>query len=235
MSSTAAIAILLIYPTTFFFIKDPAALRWASAHRGALVLMPHEVQLPMERKGRNLYFVKYLALALLIYVWARISNFPWETLLPDAENYQQVAKIALAYGATLAIGRLAFLSYFRRVRALLPIHPFTRGHVLTWIAIFVSGSIVEETWRAVTLTASIHAEFNSSLALLATSMAFAFSHILGIPSRTLGLRESVFWELAIGLALGNLFLVSHTVLAPLCVSLFYYAFDLLLIRRRLIS
>src|SRR5690348_6525788 len=124
MNKGAAILILLAYPAACL-IQDPAALRWAATHRGSL--MPGEVQLSLEKNGRRLYFVKYLVVAFLIWVWGRISGLQFRTLAPHPDPVHHIGRIAFACAALLAIGRLGFLSYFRRVTTTLPNHPFIRG------------------------------------------------------------------------------------------------------------
>jgi len=228
----AAVIAFLIYPTVFFVIKDPASIRWARAH--GFSLMPHSAQLPMEDNGRRLYFVKFLAVALLLYGWASVFGVPLWTFVLHIEPGQQVGRIVLGSAAILAVGRVSVLYYFKRVREPLLNHGLSRGHLLTWIAIILAGGLIEETWRAVTLSASFEAGFNSSVALIATSAAFVFCRLLGIPSRNPGVREEVFWELAVGLALGALFVLSRTVLIPLSVNVVYNALNLILVRCKLI-
>lgn len=224
----AAIIALLIYPAAFFLIKDPAALRWARVH--GLSQMPHSVQLPLEKNGRLLYFVKFLTVAILLYVWAKLYGVSLWSLLFYNEPGQHMGRIVLASALILSAGHLSVLYFFKRLRGPFLNHGLTRGHLLTWVAIILVSGSVEESWRAVTLLASSQAGFSSFVALLATSAAFAFCHLLGIPSRILGLREEVFWEMAVGFALGGLFILFGTVLIPLSVNILYSVFNLLIIR-----
>jgi hypothetical protein len=109
-------------------------------------------------------------------------------------------------------------------------HGFVRSPFLAWALIIVLGGLVEETWRATTLNASFQAGFNASAALIATSAAFVFCHVLGTPGRNQGLQEEVFWEFGVGLALGGLFTVSRTPLVPIFVNILYHSLNLTLIR-----
>jgi hypothetical protein len=228
----AAVIAFLIYPTAFFVIKDPASIKWARAH--GFSLMPDSEQLPMEDNGRRLYFVKFAVVALLLYGWARVFGVPLCAFVLHTEPGQRRGLIVLASTAILAIGHLSVLYHFKRVRKHLLNHGLSRGHLLTWIAIILTGGVVEETWRAVTLSASLEAGFNSSIFVVATSVAFVFCRLLGIPSRNPGVREEVFWEFAVGLALGALFVLSRTILIPLCVNVAYNSLNLTLVRCKLI-
>jgi membrane protease YdiL (CAAX protease family) len=229
----AAIIALLIYPVAFFVIKDPAALRWARVH--GFSQMPHSLQLPLERRGRLLYFVKFLAVAILLYAWCRLFGVPLIPLLPHFAGWQHNVYIALTSTGILAIGRVWFLLRFKRVSGHLLNHGFARGALLTWLAIILIGAIVEETWRAVTLRASSETGFNSSVALIATSVVFLFCQLLGIPSRNQGLGEETLWGLAVSIALGCLFLFTGSLLVPLTVNILYNVLNLLLIRRRALN
>jgi len=223
-----ALTALLIYPVVFFLIKDPAALRYARVH--GFSPMPQSVQLPLEENGRLLYFVKFLVVALFLIAWANVHGVNLWAFLGHVEPGQHVGRIALASTVILFSGHISVLYLFKRVRGLFFDQGLSRGHFLTWITIIFVGGVVEESWRALTLSASSEKGFNSLLVLLATSAAAAFCHLLGIPGRTLGLREEVFWDLAVGLALGALFVLYGTVLIPLSVNMLYNVFNLLLIR-----
>lgn len=222
---------LLIYPVVFFLIKDPAALRYARVH--GFSPMPQSVQLPLEENGRLLYFVKFLVVALLLIAWASVHGVNLSTFVSHVEPGQHVGRVALASMLILSTGHISVLYLFKRVRGPFLDHGLSRGHFLTWIAIILVGAVVEESWRALTLSALSEKGFNSLLVLLATSAAAVFCHLLGIPSRTLGLREEVFWDLSVGLALGGLFVLYGTVIIPLSINIFYNLFNLLLIRSNL--
>ncbi len=197
--SLAAIAALLIYPLVFFLIKDPASLKWARIH--GFSLMPESVQLTMEATGRRLYFVKFLAVSLFLFVWAKVFSVFSPDLLASFQTGRNLFLLALASIAILAAARLAFVHNFERVRKRIPSHGFARGHLSIWLGIIFFGGFVEETWRAGTLC------------------------------RILGIREEVLWELVVSVVLCMLLLVSHTLWVPVFVNVSYSLLNLGLVRR----
>ena len=227
--SLAAIAALLIYPLVFFLIKDPASLKWARIH--GFSLMPESVQLTMEATGRRLYFVKFLAVSLFLFVWAKVFSVFSPDLLASFQTGRNLFLLALASIAILAAARLAFVHNFERVRKRIPSHGFARGHLSIWLGIIFFGGFVEETWRAGTLLASSQAGFNSLATVVLTSSAFVFCQLLGIPCRILGIREEVLWELVVSVVLCMLLLVSHTLWVPVFVNVSYSLLNLGLVRR----
>jgi hypothetical protein len=192
--------------------------------------MPDCVQLPMEDTGRRLYFLKFLVVAVLLVVWAKIFGVSLGTFVLQID-VNRIWSLTFGMTAILVVARVIVLCSSRRIRERLLQHGFLRGHFLTWLSIIVLGGLVEETWRAATLNASFHAGFGSLAALIGTSAAFVFCHLLGIPGRNQGFREEVFWEFGVGLTLGGLFIAFRTPLVPIFVNILYHSANLTLTRR----
>jgi hypothetical protein len=229
--SLTAIILFLVYPTLFLFITDPLALGWARKH--GFAVMPESIQIRLERVGRQLYFVKFLTLALFLYAWSRICQISLQPTLVQPAISPALARLALTSLGILVVGRILFLNQFSRVKKALLNHSLTRGRSITWAAVFCVGGFVEETWRALSISELTKSGFNTFAALMVTSAAYVFCRLVGIPQRILGLQEDVLWDLAVGVMLGGLFIISHLVWVPITVNVFYNLFGLVFIRWQL--
>lgn len=99
-----------------------------------------------------------------------------------------------------------------------------------WFLIFVAAGAVEEIWRACCILSLQASDFSSTTAVAATSIAFVFAHMSGVPGRIVGIREEALWELLFGLALGILFVEFGNLTTPYVAALEFNIGNFYLVR-----
>jgi Type II CAAX prenyl endopeptidase Rce1-like len=230
LTAGAALLAILLYPGLAFFTPEPLVMQWRE--RGGLEAMPADLRERSARNGQYILVAKLGALFLIFALWTS-RLVPEIIALPPAHPYGGLAGAAAA-GLLMGVCRAALEPCLSRKAAAsragprydglfgdwLRRHPLLRGSPTLWIVVLAVSAPAEELWRAFCLRSLGALGRGATLSILVTSVAFAFAHLSGLPSRIRGTAGDIMVEVAVGAALGILFVAcgsaSMTCVANLC-------------------
>jgi hypothetical protein len=218
-------ALLAAFPVIGIFVFD----WWNSGWHRSMVLTP-EIARKREQAGRPLLLLKY-ALLLLVMRGLAGDRF-WYVIPVIARTRSESVLVALGIATGLLLFGLRHLlsSVSPASAASEKNEYFGRGSVLTWLAIFLMGGLVEELWRALCIVALGQNSHDFFLANLLTAVAFSVAHQSGHPSRIPPGLENAGTEVVVGLMLGALFIWSGNLVAPCIANVTYYTASFSLVR-----
>ncbi|HYL85218.1 MAG TPA: CPBP family intramembrane glutamic endopeptidase [Candidatus Angelobacter sp.] len=192
--------------------------------------MPDALRTTLIEDSRLWHFVQLLIVASILFLWTLYKPALPDRLLSTMKDPLRHSVEGIAAAAILILSRFAYimLPNFRTGR--LQEHSFAEGPLPIWLLTFVMAGAVEEVWRASCILSIQASEFGRVISVGGTSVAFVLAHMSGIPGRMLGIREELYWELLFGIALGTLFILTESLIAPYIAGLIFNIFNLCLIR-----
>jgi membrane protease YdiL (CAAX protease family) len=218
MTPERCFATLISYPLVVMLVID-WALAWPRrATRDESIGSTHERHARMEVVGRRLILFRLIILFVVLWVADR-------DLLGELSRSVRI-HIPSAVVTGLTIGLALLLAS----RFLSPINGyFNSGSIGLWMAIFVVGAVVEETWRAVCILDFQELGWSAPATAALTSFVFAIAHLAGRPSRIL--PGGFLFEAIVGLGLSVTYLRTGSLVAPVIASVLYFPVSFLLARR----
>lgn len=218
-----------MYPLAIFLLPQPSIFRWAREH-GKQPLP--QTELAAAEENKIWYFFQILIVVCVLLLWARHDPALLGQLSLGTKNPVRYFAEGIVAGSILLLSRFAYVTHPRHRTSRLRDHPFARGPLGTWLLIFVAAGAVEEIWRACCILSLQANEFSSATAIAATSIAFVFAHMCGVPGRIVGIREEALWEFLFGLALGVLFVEFGNLTTPYVAALLFNIGNLYLVRAK---
>jgi hypothetical protein len=192
--------------------------------------MPNAMRADLIEESRVWYFVPILIVASILSLWILCTPILRDAAVGALRDPTRSFMEGAAVAAVLVVSRFAYvMNPFYRI-SLLQEHSFASGPLNLWFLSFAVGGAVEEVWRACSILSLQAIEPGSILPIGITSTVFVLAHMSGIPGRTVGIREELFWELLVGIALGTLFLRLHNLIVPYIASLTFNILNLYFIR-----
>lgn len=209
---------------------EPTTFRWVRVHK--FEPMPAELRTLAEHRGQRFYLFKYALVLVVVLLAMNWLSFSPKKLFQLGSGWSTSTLEILSIGIIAGMCRQLFLITFPRATAAYVAHGISRVPVRVWLAVFVLGAFVEETWRAFTISESSIVGWNSVFAVMLSSAVFVYGRLSGIPSRLTGIREEGIWEFVIGCMLATLYMVTGSVIVPIMVNIVTSTANLYLLRRQ---
>lgn len=230
MNEPVSYIALFAYPALVIFVFDWWNAGWGSKHRS--FFLPPELKKKREEAGRPLALVRY---ALLLLVLRGLAGSGLWYMVPVARHLREFfffAGFGVAGGLLLLAFRHALSVVSPSAASAENIEYLSRGTSVLWLAIFLTGALAEEFWRAVCISCFQENGYSRVSVLLLTSFAFSFAHLSGLPSRIGPGMIGLLIETAIGMMLGGLYIWSGNLVTPVVASAIYFVSSFFLVRTR---
>jgi membrane protease YdiL (CAAX protease family) len=223
------------YPATIILVFDWFGKASRRAMKTKSMVMPPDLKLLEERKGRFLFIPKYLILLLILRGLAGTGLWYFISTKVQARPLFIAACCGVAGGIVILAFRHLISVFVPAVALNEENGYFVRGPILLWLSVFIIGGFVEEVWRALCITSFKSNDYTGLSADLITAVAFSIAHVSGLPARVAPGIAVVFAEMLVGLILGALFLWSGNLVVPFMSSIVYFISTFFIQRRSLLG
>jgi membrane protease YdiL (CAAX protease family) len=223
---------LATYPALSMFVYDwfgPGS-RWAFKNKRPV--LPPDLATLEEERGRRLLPAKYVLLFLAVYGLVHRNIWRLAPVHASARRWPVLLCVGLLGGAAIFGFRRAASVLSPSLAARESGDDLLRGPSALWLTIFITAAFPEELWRAVCVTGLRQNGYSALAAAALSAFCFSLAHAGGLPPRIPPGFQIAVAEMAVGIALGAIFIWSGNVVTPCLASVAFYTANFFWMRRR---
>jgi hypothetical protein len=209
MPVATTILVIVSYPLLYILPLNLVRFQWGFHHGPAP--MPPEVQERAEAADRTVLFLIYFTLLTVGSLLLHRSGISASCIGLTTDNW----RLAILHGVLAGFVPLGVTALFLAPNSfsrILRTEPDARGPLASSCGLIALGSLAVEFWRALCISALIHLNFSTSVAVLIAVLAYQAPELTSSAAKAMG--AALYGAIA-----GFVFVKSGSLFAPLVMSL----------------